>query len=318
MSDATALPTSHTDLGPTMPHAGAPRRVGIVVHPSRSVDRPLAMLREWADRHEAEVVQMPAAYSQRRVARPGDPAESDLIVSIGGDGTTLAALRIGAEADRPVLGIACGSLGALATVSVADVTRSLERFRQGEWLPRRFPALTVSATRCEGSGESESLFALNDAAVLRAGGGQARVTVVLDGAVYGRMAGDGVVVSTPLGSSGYAISAGGPLLASGLDGFVFTPLPKHGGFSPPLVAGPKSVLELEIGAGFAGARLEIDGQVAEKRVRSLTIGLRPDVATMVGFPDQEPLLAGLRRRGIILDSPRLVVDTDPERDACPD
>jgi len=318
VSDATALPTSRSDLGPTMPQVRAPRRIGIVVHPSRIVDRPLALVREWADQHRAEVVQMPAAYSQRRVAEEGDPAESDLIVSIGGDGTTLAALRTGAEADRPVLGIACGSLGALATVPVADVTRSLERFRGGEWLPRRFPALAVTGVRGEGNGEIGRLFALNDAAVLRAGGGQARVTVLLDGTVYGRMAGDGVVVSTALGSSGYAISAGGPLLAPGLDGFLFTPLPKHGGFCPPLVAGPKSVLVLEIGAGFGGARLEIDGQVAEKRVRSLTISLRPDIATMVSFPDEEALLTGLRRRGIISDSPRMVVDGEPERDACPD
>jgi NAD+ kinase len=318
VSDATALPTSHADLGPTTPQVCAPRRIGVVVHPSRSVDRPLALLREWAEKHRTDVLQMPAAYSQRRVAEEGDPAESDLIVSIGGDGTTLAALRTGAQAGRPVLGIACGSLGALATVSIADVTQSLERFRRGEWLPRRFPALSVTGVRGDESGQGAALFALNDAAVLRASGGQARVTVLLDGAVYGRMAGDGVVVSTPLGSSGYAISAGGPLLASGLDGFVFTPLPKHGGFCPPLVVGPESVLELEVGAGFGGARLEIDGQVAEERVRSLTISLRPDVATMVSFPDDEPLLTGLRRRGIILDSPRMVVDTDPSAGTCPD
>ena len=60
--------------------------------------------------------------------------------------------------------------------------------------------------------------------------------------------------------------------------------------------------------------------MADERVQSLRIGLRPDVATMVAFPDQESLLAGLRRRGIILDSPRMVVDADREheRDACPE
>jgi NAD+ kinase len=279
----------------------------VVIHPSRSVDRPLQLLREWSEEHGIEVFQMPAAYSQRHVAEQGEPSESDLIVSIGGDGTTLAALRTGALAHRPVMGVACGSLGALATVSVADVTTSLDRFARGDWQPRPFPALAIAR------GQGEPLFALNDASVVRDGGGQVRVTAVLDGTLYARMAGDGAVVSTPLGSSGYTISAGGPLLAPGVDGFVFTPLPKHGGFSPPLMAGPKSVLEVEVEAGFGGARLEIDGQVTGERVRSLTISLRQDVATMVSFSDEEPLLTGLRRRGIILDSPRVTVEGDVRR-----
>jgi NAD+ kinase len=245
------------------------------------------------------------------VTEEGDPADSDLIVSIGGDGTTLAALRTGAAADRPVLGVACGSLGALATVSAGEVTRALDRFSRGEWRPRRFPALSIS--RAEG----DPLWALNDVAVVRAGGGQVRLTAIVDGTLFARLAGDGAVVSTPIGSSGYAISAGGPLLASGLDAFVLTPLPNHGGFSPPLVLGPDSELRLEVEAGYAGARLEIDGQVAEERVRSLTIGLREDVATMVSFEGDETVLAGLRRRRIILDSPRMMADAGGGPAGCP-
>lgn len=294
-----------------VPGGQTPRRIGLVVHPSRSVDRPLRLVREWSEEHGVEVLQVPAAYSQRRVAEDGEPGEADLIVSIGGDGTTLAALRSAAIANCPLLGIACGSLGALATVPVPDVTTSLERFSRGEWQPRRFPALSVAPE------EGEELFALNDVAVVRAGGGQVRVSAYVDGSLYARLAGDGAVVSTPIGSSGYAISAGGPLLADGLDGFVFTPLPKHGGFTPPIVIAARSVLELEVGASFGGARLEIDGQVAADRAQPLTIRWREGVATMVSFPDQETLLAGLRRRRIILDSPRVAADSEAQG-ACPE
>ena len=191
----------------------------------------------------------------------------------------------------------------------ADVPHSLERFAAGDWRAHMFPALSVA------SGSGEALFALNDATVIRSGGGQIRVTAVLDGSLYAHIAGDGAIVSTPIGSSGYAISAGGPQLAPGLEGFVFTPLPKHGGFCPPLVIGPRSEVELDITPRFSGARLEIDGQVAEERVRSLTISLRDGVATMVTFDGQEGLLAGLRRRRIILDSPRVSGDTDAARPA---
>lgn len=288
-----------------------PKRIGLVVHPSRSIDLPLQLLTQWADEHGIDVVQIPAAYNQRLVAPEGDASESDLIVSIGGDGTTLAALRCGATSGRPVLGIACGSLGALATVSVGDIQRSLERFSAGDWRPQMFPALSVS------HGSGEALFALNDVTVIRSGGGQIRVTAVLDGTLYARIAGDGAVVSTPIGSSGYAVSAGGPLLAPGVSGFLFTPLPKHGGFCPPMVIGPGSELELEIRPGFSGARLEVDGQVAEERARSLTISLREGVATMVSFDGQEPLLAGLRRRRIIIDSPRVSGDADRDSPSSP-
>lgn len=308
MADTPTMSTSSDDA---QSEAGPLRRIGLVVHPSRSVDRPLGLVREWSQEHGVELTQVPAAYSQRHVAGEGDPGEADLIVSIGGDGTTLAALRSAAIAQRPVLGIACGSLGALATVAVPDVTRALERFSQGEWQPRSFPALSV--TRTDGA----PLFALNDVAVVRAGGGQVRVSARVDGSLYARIAGDGAIVSTPIGSSGYTISAGGPLLAGGLEGFVFTSLPKHGGFAPPLVIPAKSVLELEVGAGFGGARLEVDGQVAADPPQSLTICWREAVATMVSFRDQETLSAGLRRRRIIVDSPRVAADA--ERDGtCPE
>ena len=132
-------------------------------------------------------------------------------------------------------------------------------------------------------------------------GSQVRLTVHVDGALFARIAGDGAVVSTPLGTSGYAISAGGPLLLAGVDGFVFTPLPKHRGFAPPLVIDSASELVLDATESYAGARLEIDGQIAGACTGSYAITFRPGVATQVTFDDQEPLLAGLRRRRILLD-----------------
>lgn len=281
-----------------------PRRIGVLVHPTRNLDEPLRLLREWAEEHGIEVVQIVASYPQRQVAAEGEAADCDLIVSIGGDGTTLAALRAGSVVDCPVLGIACGSLGALANVTVGDVGRALERFTRGDWHPRRFPALSIARP------DGDTLFALNDLSVVRGGGGQVRLTALVDGTLFVQMAGDGAVVSTPIGTSGYAISAGGPLFLPQVDGFVFTPLPHHGGFAPPLVIASASELVIEIAGGFAGARVEVDGQVAGLGEGALAITFRPAVATQVSFADQEPLLAGLRRRQILLDSPRLLAEAD--------
>jgi NAD+ kinase len=295
---STSLPQTAT----AAPSSERHKRIGILVHPTRNVDEPLRQIREWTEHHEVDVVQVATAYPQRPIAKKGDMAAIDLIVSIGGDGTTLAALRAGAVSGRPVLGVACGSLGALANITAADVVRALDRFSAGKWSPKLYPALSVTRA------DAEPLFALNDVAVVRASGGQIRLSASVDGSLFARMAGDGAVVSTPIGTSGYAISAGGPLLLTHVDGFVFTPLPKHGGFAPPLVIGSQSELTVDVAGSFGGARIEIDGQIVGEGVGTLTINFKPAAATQVSFEDEESLLAGLRRRRILLDSPRLMAE----------
>jgi NAD+ kinase len=276
--------------------------VGLVVHPSRNIDTPLERLREWAEAHGVDVVQVAVPGQDRAVAEAGDVGGCDLVVSIGGDGTMLAATRAAVAGGVPVLGVSCGSLGVLTAVSSATLPAALDRFRAGDWTPRALPALHVA--RPVGS----SLFALNDVAVVRNGIGQVRVASHVDGVLFGRLAGDGCIVSTAVGSSAYSLAAGGPLLTAGTDAYVLTPLPAHGGSRQALVIAAGSELTLEVTAGMGGARLEIDGQVTATEVDVLSLRLRPDVATLVSFADEEPLFTSLRRRGIIADSPRIVAD----------
>jgi NAD+ kinase len=277
-------------------------RVGIVVHPTRDVSEPLGQLERWAEKAGVALVQVAVPGMTREVAPAGDAAGCELIVSIGGDGTMLAAMRAGMGSDRPVLGVACGSLGVLTRVPSGQVAEAMERFSAGDWYARELAALEVQRP-----GEPE-LLALNDLVVVRAGIGQIRVTAHVDGVLFGRIAGDGVIVSTGLGSSAYSLAAGGPLLGIDTDGLVLTPLPTHGGAVPPLVVGARSRIELVIGQGFGGARLEIDGQIVEGVPERLHVGLRTRVARIVAFPDREPLLTVLRRRGIIVDSPRVLAE----------
>jgi NAD+ kinase len=276
--------------------------VGIVIHPVRDVGQPLGDLRAWAKRRDVELGQVHVNGRQPEVARERDPDACDLLVAIGGDGTTLAAVHAAAATRRPVLGVACGSLGVLTTVAADAVPVALERVASGDWVPRGLPAL--EARREEGT----PLHAFNDVAVVRSGEGQIRSHAHVDGELFGRFAGDGAVVSTAIGSSAYTLAAGGPLLMPDIDAFVLTPLPTHGGFSPPLVLRSSSELRLDCVAGHGGARLEIDGQVVHSSLAPLTIRLRPALATIVSFPGQESLFAALRRRQIIFDSPRILAD----------
>ena len=281
-------------------------QIGLVVHPSRAIDGPLDALKRWAGGREVSVVQVRDSGQRRQVAVEGDGADCDVIVSIGGDGTTLAALRAGARAGRPVLGVACGSLGVLTAVAAHGIDGALERFSGGDWVPRPLPALDITG------GGTRARFALNDAAIVRGGGGQLRLAASIDGILFARLAGDGCVVSTPIGSSAYALAAGGPLLTPDAEAFLLTPLPTHGGYHPPLVVSSASTVELEVRGGYGGSRLEMDGQVVENELGRLKVEYRPAAATLVGFVDQEPFLTGLRRRNILTDSPRILAERDPE------
>jgi NAD+ kinase len=295
------------------PRTAAGRRVdrlGVIVHPSRNIDGPLHDLFGWAERQSAAVVQVPIEGQERLVAEPGEPGDCDLIVSIGGDGTMLAAIRAAVAVNRPVLGVACGSLGVLTTISADAVPESLDRFRRDDWSSRRLPALDVA---CDGNAD---LCAFNDLAIVRAGIGQVRVNSSVDGTLFSRVAGDGCIVSTPIGSSAYTMAAGGPLITPETDAYVLTPLPTHGGSRQSLVIGAQSSLSLEISSGIGGCRLEIDGQIIASDPRMITVGLRPAVATLVAFPEQQHLFTGLRRRGLIVDSPRIVADAARDGAAC--
>ena len=224
-------------------------------------------------------------------------------MAIGGDGTVLAALRRGAPAGRPVLGVACGSLGALAAVSPDGIADALDRVARGEYDLRALPVLDVRARD-----DDAAVQALNDFVVVRAGAGQVRVSASLDGTTYARWSGDGFILATALGSSAYTIAARGPILGPGAEGSVLTPLSPHGGSIPSLVAGAGSRWELEIGLGHGGARFEVDGQPSDLRATALHARVREGASRLVRLGGEEPFLAALRRRGIVADSPRILAN----------
>lgn len=274
-------------------------RIALLVHPRRDIRAALATIRDWAQARGADLVQVRIHGDEPRIAPAGTPEGAALIVAVGGDGTVLAALRAAAPLGLPVLGVACGSVGALSTVFADDLRVALERFAAGEWTPYRLPALTVRTPEGEAT-------AINDLVVVRAGGGQISTTVDVDGVLYGRFSGDGVIASTQVGSSAYALAAGGPVLAPGSDAWLVTPLAPHGGCIPPLAVGARSRVALTVEPGFAGARVEVDGRQTDLLPARFDLSLRPDYATLVRLGDEESFITGLRHRKVLMDSPRVL------------
>jgi NAD+ kinase len=282
------------------------RRLGLVIHPSRPLDGVLGDLSAWAGERGVEVGQVRIEGQTRSVAEPVEPQDCELLVALGGDGTTLTALHAGAAVSRAVLGIACGSVGVLTSVAADRASAALDCVEAGDFGAVDVPGVEVTAA--DGSIE----VAVNDLTVIRDGPNQLIVSIVVDDVLYARTAGDGLVVATALGSSAYTMAAGGPLLAPGADGLALTPLAPHGGTCPPLVVGASSTVALTIDAGHGGVRHEIDGRLVALDGEMLTVRLRPAYAKLVRLDDEEPRLEWLRRRGLIADSPRVLV-----RDARP-
>ena len=290
---------------------GAPDRVALVVHPTRPVDAAVGTLRRWGDEHGIALVQLDTGVATREVAAAGVLGAADLVVALGGDGTVLAALRAAAAHDVPVLGVACGSLGALTATAADELAAALDRVRAGDWTRRSVPALGIRSD----AGEQD--WAINDFVIVRRGSGQAIVDLGVDGELYVRIAGDGVIVATALGSSAYTMAAGGPLLAGGMAGMVCTPVAMHGGNAPPVVVPADATVTVTVRPGFAGFDTEIDGQRRTLGGEHFEIRRHDHKATLVMFGPPDRGFAALRRRQLIADSPRLLARDEREHERGP-
>ena len=275
-------------------------RVGVLVHPTRPVRGALETLERWTAARELELVQVQAGNAQPQVAPPGEVSACDLVAAIGGDGTVLTALHAAAKTRTPVIGVACGTLGVLSTVSPPELHGELERFAAGEWFPRHLPALSVATT------DGHAAYALNDLVVVRRGSIQLIMEVFVGEDLYVRLAGDGIVVATALGSSAYSMAAGGSLLVAGSKAFVCTPLAMHGGCAPPLVVPDDRDVTLAVEPGIGGFALQVDGRGVESTATRFAVSTKTDYATLVGTGHPDTGLPGLRRRGLITDSPRVL------------
>jgi NAD+ kinase len=285
------------------------KRIGLVVHPSREIEFPLSTLKRWAEERGIDVVQVRARGAMRMVAPLGEVDACDLVVAVGGDGTVLTALRAAAEHGTPVLGIACGSLGALSAVMADQTAEALDRFVAGSWSRRTLPALEAYV-----EGEKVA-WSINDFVLVRRVMGQLIVDVTVGDELYARLAGDGVIVATALGSSAYSMAAGGPVLVDGTDALLLTPLAMHGGSAPPLVVRAGVDVTLEAHPTYAGFDVEVDGHPEETDAHRFVVRLVETAATLVSLGDPGLGLAALRRRGLITDSPRVLArdDREPKR-----
>jgi NAD+ kinase len=181
-----------------------------------------------------------------------DDEPADLSIVLGGDGTTLRFLRGVAGTDVPVFSINCGRVGFLATVDRDELDEGLERALSGRFEVMNLPALVL------GPGEDEE-FALNEVSFQRGSHmNTAHLSYSLGGEEVIRAPCDGLIAATPAGSTAYNLSAGGPLLAWDLKGFVVSMVAPHALSARAVVAAPDDVLRV-VNQGREPVEVVIDG-----------------------------------------------------------
>lgn len=213
----------------------------------------------------------------------------ELVVVLGGDGTVLRAARMVSTSGVPIIGINFGHLGFLSNPSDDGVVRIVEAALAGDVVREERANLNINVGYLVNTkpGEAQlcrfsSYFALNELAVTRGSLGRVvDVSVTVNGDRFANIRGDGVIIASSTGSTAYALSAGGPMVAPSHAGMVMVPIAPHSLRSRPLVTAPGEVVTLELSQDKAtraashfidGDLLSIDGFASRFRIRT---GSRP-------------------------------------------
>ncbi len=234
----------------------ARKRVLILVNTFKpSASAQVQALRSWFDERVEVVAVSPASGEM-----PAEAQSADLCVVFGGDGTLLAAARMLAGTSLPLLGVNMGKLGFLAEFSVEHLQKHFDDILAGKATPTERMMLEVSVHNCEK--HSFSSPAANDVAICA--GAPFRMidlNVTQGDQEVAHYLGDGLVVSTPTGSTGYNLSASGPILEPTLDAVVITPIAPHTLSLRPIVVRSDLPIRIVAESVNEGTAAIIDGQV---------------------------------------------------------
>lgn len=238
--------------------------VGLVLHHERSLAVDLAcQVADWLD-GEGHQVRLPTLDAEvAGLGSHGCPdhafaAGLDLALSLGGDGTMLRTVDLVSAAGVPVLGVNVGQMGYLTDIEPDATLDSLARFLAGEHAVEERMLLSVRVDH--GDGTTEEHLALNEAVLEKTPMGHTvRLAVEVAGEFFTTYAADGLIVATPTGSTAYAFSARGPIVAPTHRATLLTPVSPHMLFDRTLVLDPEAEVRLTV-QGHRTATLSVDGR----------------------------------------------------------
>lgn len=187
----------------------------------------------------------------------------DLLIVLGGDGTLLGVARdINGKYDVPILGVNIGNLGFLSSIEIQDFSEALKKIKNGQYIIQNRILLECTMLNKDDNDKGK---ALNDVVIARGTlSRMAKFEVFIDNKLYYRFKGDGLIVSTPTGSTGYSFSAGGPFIYPDVDVIILTPICPHTRGMQPIVLKSSSEILIKAENYNGEIYLTFDGQEAKQ------------------------------------------------------
>jgi NAD+ kinase len=265
-----------------MPALKPSGRLGLVLRPHSDPTAVVETLTAWAHSHGKRVI-----IDARDAARVPDGVEpvsaaqlvdqADALISLGGDGTLLGALRLVAQRPIPVLGVNLGSLGFLVEVEPQELDAALDRLDRGDYCIEEHSAAVLT------DGRDESV-AFNDIALASVPGeGAVQALLSINGRTSGRYRCDALVIATPIGSTAYSYAAGGPLVSPTLDAMIISPVAPISGISRSSVISAAEPIGLALLESSGRPALQVDGTIMRRMQpgETLEVRLRPRAGLLV-------------------------------------
>jgi NAD+ kinase len=215
-----------------------------------------------------------------------NPAELDALVTLGGDGTLLRGARFLDGKDIPILGVNLGRLGFLTSCQSEDFEAALRNLASGDYVAQ--PRMALSARAIDQGGQVRKQWrALNDFVLHKGGFARVvRLNVFVDDEGIGQYAADGIVISTPTGSTAYSLSAGGPVVVPTLESIIITPISPHTLAIRSLVIPADAEVTIEANESPTELLVTVDGQVGTSFVKGEKLKVRKadNPVRIVRFP----------------------------------
>jgi NAD+ kinase len=242
------------------------KRVGVVAKTDAAqADGAVRRLVEWLGERglpvllDKETASLVADVSLPQTSRADLPGQVDVIVVLGGDGTLLSVARAVGDLGVPILGVNLGGLGFLTATPLEEMMPALEAFLEGRMVVEERMMLGARVRRAGAS--DREFFALNDVVIMKSA--MSRIidlSVSVDGQLATAYRADGLIISTPTGSTAYSLSAGGPILFPTMDALVLTPIASHTLTNRPIVLPGTQRIEVTLLTNQE-VMLTLDGQV---------------------------------------------------------
>lgn len=243
------------------------KRIGLLPNVEKDIGLVnTAMILDWLEKKNCMInlLEVPAQLLQRSDLAKNENQlyrDSDFIVVLGGDGTFLGAARNAALYDTPILGINLGTLGFLAEVEKRSSLEALQKVLNGEYSIEKRMMLEASVYDCHN--DERKFICLNDIGITR--GSLSRIIdlkIFINDNFVDDYPADGIIISTPTGSTGYNLSAGGPILDPNTNMMVITPICPHSLYARSIVVSDGDIIKVQIGENFGcDVILTIDGQM---------------------------------------------------------